>query len=72
MSTRSGAAASPSALSTPGCAGITMRDIPSASASAHPNSGPAPPNGSSAIPRGSIPRATLTRFNARAMTAVAT
>src|SRR5205809_1123788 len=48
-----------------------MVRIPRASASWHPNNGPAPPNGSSAMPRGSSPRATLPRLSARALPAAA-
>ena len=51
---------------------MTIVPIPSASASWHPNSAPAPPNGSRAMRRGSRPRATLTRFKARAIAAPAT
>src|SRR5207245_10715594 len=71
-SMRSAAAARPSALRTPGCGGSTIVRIPSASASAPPKSGPAPPYGKSASRRGSNPRATLTRLSARAIVAAAT
>src|SRR5439155_444873 len=71
-SIRSAAAARPSALRTPGCGGSTIVRIPSASASAQPKSGPAPPYGNRASCRGSNPRATLTRLSARAIVAAAT
>src|SRR5438128_2332552 len=51
---------------------MTIEPMPSASARAQPNSGPAPPKTRSAMRRGSSPRATLTRLSARAITAVAT
>ena len=71
-SRRGAAAARPSAHSTPEARGTRIRRIPSSRASAAACSGPAPPNGISAKPRGSIPRSTVIARSAPVIAASAT
>ena len=59
----SGAPSRPTADSTPARAGTMTAVMPSASASSHACNGPAPPNATSARPRGSTPRSTVTVRN---------
>ena len=67
-----GSTASRPRTATPARAGTITAAIPSASASAQACSGPAPPNATSASPRGSTPRSTVTRRTASSMAALTT
>ena len=63
--------ASPMALKSPGCGGIRMRPMSSASASPAACTGPLPPNATSVKSRGSRPRSIETERIARCMAAFA-
>ena len=72
VSRRRSEAQRPRAESTPPARGQRIRSIPSSAAIAAACIGPAPPKGSSAKPRGSMPRSTVTTRSARTISWLAT
>ena len=64
-------AINPTAESTPDDGGTSMRCMSSSRVIAAACSGPAPPNASNAIPRGSMPRSTVITRTARAISVLA-